>query len=172
MIKNDRFSISLPGGVDFIVREGIAYIGKTESENIEFSYPLSEGMNKIPGYDTIILVSKDKNYDCFLNIYKKSIQVKIKSDIINAGLYVRSRRDGDSYRFGNMTRKLKKILNDRGVLPSKRKDIPIFCDSCGILWVPGFSVRDGAANGEDWYITLLDPISADAKTQCFVIADN
>ena len=56
---------------------------------------------------------------------------------------MRKRRDGDSYVWGGMTRKLKKLFNDKSISPQKRDRIPIICDSCGIVWVPGFKVRDG-----------------------------
>ena len=42
-----------------------------------------------------------------------------------------------------MTRKLKKIFNDRSISQNERSRIPIICDRAGILWVPGFPVRDG-----------------------------
>lgn len=156
LISDGDFSISLPGGMSFISQHKEAFISDLSDKKTEFYIELHEGENKIPIFSSIILVSKDKNYDCFSNIYKKSIQVKINFDIINNGLYVRSRKDGDSYRFGNMTRKLKKIFNDKKVPASDREKVPVFCDSHGILWVPGLPVRDGTFDGEAWYITILD----------------
>ena len=47
-----------------------------------------------------------------------------------------------------MTRKLKKLLCDRGIPLWEREVLPVVCDKEGILWVPGFGVRDGAA-GKD-----------------------
>ena len=41
-----------------------------------------------------------------------------------------------------MTRKLKKLFNDRALSADERQSIPIFCDSDGIIWVPGFRVAD------------------------------
>lgn len=166
------FSVSLPGGIDFIVSGEKAYLGNLKRENNNFCFQIKEGVNKFTEFESIILLSKDKSYDCFSNIYKKSIQAKIKFDIINNSLYIRSKEDGDSYRFGNMTRKLKKLFNDRKIPLSERENIPIFCDLSGIIWVPGFPVRDGLADGQDWYITLFNPILREKESRFFLIANN
>ena len=170
LLSGKGFSVSLPGAVRFISDGEYAFISQHIENTSEFSFKLSEGENKFPGFDSIIILSKDKSYDCFSNIYKKSTQVKIKFDIINDGLYIRSKKDGDSYRFGNMTRKLKKVFNDRDVPVSKRDRVPIFCDSHGILWVPGLPVRDGNIEGDEWYITILDPLCKQTdKNRFFVV---
>lgn len=169
LLSGEDFSVSLPGGKSFVSRDGFAYISEVFDEKESFFFELSEGANHFPNFDSIILVSKDKNYDCFSNIYKKSIQVKIKFDIINNGLYIRSKADGDSYRFGNMTRKLKKIFNNRKVPNSKRDKVPVFCDSQGILWVPGLPLRDGVCDGEEWYITILNPSTEPTNENTFFV---
>ena len=169
LLGGEDFSVSLPGGKSFVSKGGYVCISKIVDENEEFCFEISEGINKFPNFDSIIFLSKDKNYDCFSNIYKKSIQVKIKFDIINSGLYIRSKADGDSYRFGNMTRKLKKIFNDRKVPNTKRGKVPIFCDCQGILWVPGLPVRDGERDGEEWYITILNPIVEQSNENTFFV---
>jgi len=84
-----------------------------------------------------------------LNVYNFSIQAYISSAIIENGLFVRLKQDGDSYRYGGISRKLKKVFNDRGIPPSRRTKIPIICDNDGIVWVPGLSVRDGAVDKKD-----------------------
>jgi tRNA(Ile)-lysidine synthetase-like protein len=61
---------------------------------------------------------------------------------------VRFRRPGDRYRFGGMTRSVKKLLNEAKIPPEKRAVLPVFCDDAGIFWLPGFPVRDGCAAGE------------------------
>ena len=64
------------------------------------------------------------------------------SATIDSGLYVREKRDGDHYRFGGMTRKLKKLFCDSKLSPEQRRRLPVICDGEGILWVPGYGVRD------------------------------
>ncbi len=78
-----------------------------------------------------------------LNIYKLLIQSTICFDTMDVHLFVRGKQDGDSYRFGGMTRKLKKLFNDKNFSKKKRATHPVLCDERGILWVPEFGVREG-----------------------------
>ncbi len=55
-----------------------------------------------------------------------------------------------------MTRRLKKLYNDKKLSPDERERLPVFCDSEGIVWVPGFAVADRARADSDrilsvWY---------------------
>ena len=83
----------------------------------------------------------EKDIESYSNIYKISIQARIPSDIIKNGMYVRNKRDGDSYFYGGISRKLKKLFNDAKIPKERRNDVPVICDEKGILWVPGFGVR-------------------------------
>ena len=69
----------------------------------------------------------------------------IDFDKINGRIIIRSKNDGDAYRYGKMTRKLKKLFNDSHMPLEQRATLPIVCDSSGIIWVPGFGVRDDCA---------------------------
>ena len=42
-----------------------------------------------------------------------------------------------------MTRRVKKLYQQKKISPSERDAIPVICDSDGILWIPGIAVRDG-----------------------------
>ena len=56
-----------------------------------------------------------------------------------------------------MTHKLKKLFSDRKIPPSKRRLIPVLCDDSGVVWVPGFGVRDDGVDIEkrkDIYVLL------------------
>ncbi len=55
-------------------------------------------------------------------------------------LFVRERQNGEAYRFGGMTRKLKKLLCGKSLAEKKR---PVICDRDGVIWLPGFPVADG-----------------------------
>ena len=143
-LDNSRgdFSISLPGKMDFICRSGVCIISKKSPESdIRYEYPLSHGVNHIEEIDAEIIISDKPINDFSSKVYKISIQQAIDFDIINGGLYVREKREGDSYVYGGMTHKLKKLFNDRKIPPADRAYIPIICDKDGILWVPGFSPR-------------------------------
>lgn len=136
------FSISLPGKMDFICLSGECSVSeKTPKFDIRYEYPLSLGVNRIEEIDAEIILSEEPILDFSSKVYKISIQQAIDFDIINGGLYVREKRDGDSYSYGGMTHKLKKLFNDKKIPPADRAYIPIICDKDGILWVPGFSAR-------------------------------
>ena len=78
-------------------------------------------------------------------------------------MYFRSKKDGDTVYYGGMTHKIKKLFSDAKVPRSKRKLIPILCDDSGVVWVPGFGVRDDGVpkeQREDLYVLLA--INADA----------
>jgi len=142
--EGNSFSVSLPGGVSFICQQGLCDVDKlNDTEPISYERKLKKGINYIPEIDAQIVVS-DMPIDNFSSkVYKIAIQRAIDFDIIKGELLVREKRDGDSYVYGGMTRKLKKLFNDKSISPEKRPLIPVICDGEGILWVPGFSVRDG-----------------------------
>ena len=71
--------------------------------------------------------------------FRYCAEAKIASDSLDT-LFARPRENGESYRFGGMTRKHKKILCGRSLAEKSR---PVICDKDGVLWLPGFPVSDG-----------------------------
>ena len=168
------FSYDLPGGITFVSNKDFSYVTKTEGVTSSFEYDvkLSMGENSLNNLDAVVILSstpldaaarefdtENTSIKTFSNVYKKSIQQCIDFDIIKGDLRVRSRRDGDSYRYGNITHKVKKIFNDKKIPVEIRNKIPVFYDEDGIVWIPGFSARDGVRNRQDTenklYITVL-----------------
>ena len=76
------------------------------------------------------------------NIYKLSMQANLNSDKIEKTITLRSRLPGDRYRFGGMTREVKKLFSDRKLTEAQRDSLPIFADTDGVLWIPGFPPRE------------------------------
>lgn len=151
-------SVSLAGGIRAVCEGGKLYFtAEPCAQTCEFEYLLHEGINRFDTPNFAVLVAKSgisredlqKDNETLQNIYKLSIHTQIRFDTINHALFVRSRRDGDAYVYGGMTRKLKKLYNDRGFGAKKRRETPIFCDGDGIVWVPGFSVADRAKPSGD-----------------------
>ena len=136
-------------------RGGVRYVEmyRGEAVALRYRFSLKEGLNYINDADSAVYMLSDgqkceeiqKNNDLLKNVYKSSILTELNSDKINHILFVRSRRNGDSYVYGGMTRKLKKLYNDRGLGASERESLPIIEDAEGILWVPGFPAADRAA---------------------------
>jgi tRNA(Ile)-lysidine synthetase-like protein len=78
------------------------------------------------------------------NIYKKAIHTEVNEKLFDGTITVRSRQDGDTFSFSNMTKKIKKMFNEAKIPIEIRDILPIFCDEKGIFWIPGFPLRDDA----------------------------
>ena len=144
LLRSDNFRYALPGDKYFACQRGICTFSPKKSENdlTKQIFSLTRGENKISGTNlTVYIGDTDKTS---LNVYKFSIQASLSSDIIDSGLTLRFKKDGDSYRYSGMTHKLKKVFNDRNIPMAERSLIPVICDAEGILLLPGMSVRDGA----------------------------
>ena len=76
------------------------------------------------------------------NIYKISIKASVSFDIINDSLYARSRKDGDRYIYGGITRRVKKLFSERKLPIPYRDTIPIIESKEKVVWIPGFPVSD------------------------------
>ena len=155
--KSTDFEVDIPGGVTFVAKESICYIAnKTmEKSKVGFEYELSKGLNVLSDLGIAIAVTSASDEDFSSNVYKKSIQVKLSSAIIVGSLVARSKRDGDTYYYGGMTRKVKKLFCDKKIPQSVREKTPIITDKKGIIWVPGFGVRDDSPkNKTDIWITI------------------
>lgn len=149
--KEEPFSLYLPDDVVCRCERGKLFFEKAEEKaDTAYRTELSVGENILPsGAILLVLPAEEaKNIQKSQNVYNLSIFARVSGDTIEKGIFARSRENGDSYRFGNMTRKLKKLLCDRGIPLWEREVLPVVCDKEGILWVPGFGVRDGAA-GKD-----------------------
>ena len=144
LLESDNFRVSIPGKYDFVCQRGICtFLSKFKENTLGREiFSLTKGENKIYGTNLTVYVGEVD--ETSLNVYNFSIQANILSDIMNDGLFLRFKADGDSYKYHGMTHKLKKVFNDRNIPPSERDFIPVVCDSKGILVVPGMSVRDGA----------------------------
>lgn len=161
---NEGSMLNLCGNTSAYINSGVLYFGDPPtSEYPSFEYELKPGINRFDELGMAFFVnpgreiSEDlqKDNETLKNIYKLSIHGRLNFDKINRVLTVRSRRDGDSYVYGKMTRKLKKLYNDRGISVEQRARIPVLCDAEGIVWVPGFPVADrvcpGGGQGEIIY---------------------
>ena len=142
--KQKSFEIDLPGGIAFYSRDGYCFISKKTDivKKNEILIKLCDGITEIPELGIAIVISDSKCEDFSSNVYKFSIQANLFSAIIVGEMYLRTKQDGDSYFYGGMTRKVKKLFNDKKLTSEERNSIPVICDDRGILWIPGFGVRD------------------------------
>lgn len=162
--------ISLPGGVSAIKdRSGIhfelvsAHTASHKTMRSEENIFLSAGLNPLPdsvgdpfGCGAVYIktaVGETFENDCqnlslkikneSINIYKLSIHISVNSDKLKNKVFVRKRADGDRIVCRGMTRRVKKLYQQKKISLSERDAIPVICDSDGILWIPGIAVRDG-----------------------------
>ena len=141
LFNKENFRVSLPSSYVFRAEYGVCGVYKDVNDD-GFSRELSIGLNEVPELGIAIGLSYDNDTVFSTNVYKFSKKVIVKSAIIYGKLIVRSKIDGDCYRYGGNTHKLKKIFNDKKIPPSKRCEIPVLCDDNGIFLVAGFSCRD------------------------------
>lgn len=142
--KQCDFEIDLPGNIAFYSVGEFCYIAKDSDIRAknDIRITLKENFTEIPDLNIAIGISDNKYEDFSSNVYKFSIQANIFSAIIVGEMYLRTRKDGDSYFYGGMTRKVKKLFNDKKIPQNERDSIPVICDEKGIVWIPGFGVRD------------------------------
>ena len=144
--KGSDFSVDIPGNLSFVCEGGFCFIChriiRERSLNFKGPYKIEKGLTFIPELGIAVLLTEDENEVYSSNVYKFSIQVDISSAIIDNGLYIRTRTDGDAYCYGGMTHKVKRLLSDRKIPKAHRDNIPILCDGKGIVVVAGFPPRD------------------------------
>lgn len=123
-------------------RNSLRFVVSTEKNAETEPKSLTLGINDLGVMGKLLISDTKENFDSFLNIYKISIHARLNFDKIKGNLFVRIRKDGDSYRYGGMTRSLKKLLNAKKLTVQERNLLPILCDEKGIAWIPSFPVRD------------------------------
>ena len=154
LLDKDNFTYSLFDDVKFICERGVCTVG-TQDDDVDYYIEVKDEITEVEPYSAEFILSKDKYSS---NVYKKSIQANLSSAIISGSLYLRPKRDGDTVYYGGMTHKIKKLYNDKKIPLSIRKKLPILCDDKGVLWVPGFGVRDDGVPREerqDLFATLV-----------------
>lgn len=165
LLHKDNFSYSLIGGASFVCERGECRVSRDTGEGIDFCFAVGEGLTDLSPLNAIFVMSRERNEKTYSNVYKNSIQANLSSAIINGSLYFRPKRDGDTVYYGGMTHKIKKLFSDTKIPRSKRRLIPILCDDSGVVWVPGFGVRDDGVpkdQREDIYVLLAINTESDS----------
>lgn len=138
-------SVDLPCGIHAYV-EGDAFdiVMKSICEPLP-TQRLHPGLNRLSGRSACLFLA-DEPVDIRtvpeMKIYNSVITVSFSTATIINNLYIRSRLPGDAYRYGGMTRKVKKLFCDAKLPMETRRKLPLLCDEKGILWIPGYGVRD------------------------------
>ena len=154
LAEGGDFEIPFPSQISAASSRGrVCFLKKREAFALERQKILI-GENKLSDGGMLLLLEKGSMPQS-ANVYNLSIHRDLSSATINGELYVRGKTDGDSYRFGGVTHKLKKLFSDAKLSRAEKEHTPVLCDEDGILWVPRFGVRcDGSQNGEPKNLTL------------------
>ena len=134
--------LALPGGVSFAVCDGeLRFLksGEQPRKNAgEYVRDVTKNGIISDEYGFSVSFSKpDIDGDrCYEAILPKDVVSSLK---------IRDRRAGDKYRYGKMTRTLKKLTTD--VPYDARGRRPVFICGEKIVWYPGFEVSDEFKNG-------------------------
>lgn len=140
-----RASVDLPVGIMATVEGDAFLVSEKQVATEPPRQSLHEGFNLLVGRHACLVLSRapiDVRSLPEMKVYNSVISVSFSTATIISSLYVRSRREGDAYRYGGMTRKVKKLFCDAKMTASDRLLCPLLCDEAGIIWIPGFGVRD------------------------------
>ena len=135
--KKTGASVSLSGNLTArLDGENLCFFhNHVETDFLHGEKPLEKGKNQITKNSFFYIGEFPEGEFSFCS------NVKIHEASLSS-LFVRERQNGESYRFGGMTRKLKKLLCGHSLAEKNR---PVICDKDGVIWLPGFPVADGKA---------------------------
>lgn len=134
-------SVSLPGGMRCIIREGKLSIepdtGRLDSKKQKkaFEISLTMGENILPNGYRLVLASEPT---------EGGICVTLDENTLHFPLYARNRCEGDRILSGGMHKSVKKLMCDKKLPAEERNILPIVCDKDGIVWIPKVAIRDKA----------------------------
>ncbi len=100
-----------------------------ETIEVDLNNDLSTEFN---GYSLTFTKNKSSK-----KVNKRLLDNSIDCDKIDGSLFLRGRREGDSFTFynRNVTKTLKKLFNELSVPIEERDKIPVLCDNSGVVWV-------------------------------------
>lgn len=160
--EGKRGRIHLPGGVTAYYGGELEFVAEEDKGELPpFSFDATFGDRELPECGCSIGFFPDEvSADSFFasekpNIYKELIYKVYINDKIKNNLFVRNRKDADVYFFRSHHRKLKKLMCDAGIPQRCRSRIPVVCDAEGIVWVPGFPVRDGLSAKDEKEVSTV-----------------
>ncbi len=120
-----------------------SFVQKTDETSADgFCIEAKPGLNKVSDGKWIVIFGGDKEKNDKLlseyskhsqNSYKLTLNYSLFSDRISGNIIIRSKCPGDSYVYGGMTRKLKKVFNDKKIPNGEKGKVPVICDANGII---------------------------------------
>ena len=144
--RGSGFRISLPGGIAAVSEYGaLRFIeDKREREDSYLIAPTEEGEYPLPNGGRCIFTSDRERLDEWLKGNEGALGAAFYTENGITDVTVSSRRDGERYRRGGISRSVRKELNARRVPVRLRDSLPRFRAGEELLWVPPLPVGDGA----------------------------
>lgn len=145
-IKKRNKTIDLPNGLEVKISYGNLIFRKKKQQIISGSEcELKFGRNYYPIFDCFIecvnesFENVEKNEEIIYNLF---INRLIDSDKIKGVIFIRKRREGDSYIFNRQMKSVKKNYINYKIEKDKRDTLPVFCDGEGIIIASGLPAAD------------------------------
>jgi tRNA(Ile)-lysidine synthase len=138
--------ISLPGGLSAMSCGDHLLLHRKHPVAYEMGLQLGR-KNRLPWPKVDFAVRlKNESYGS-LSKRRRAHRVQLDSSRVRLPLVVRSIRPGDRFRPLGLagTKKVSDYLTDRKIAAVYRDEIPVVCDSLGIVWLVGFEIADRTA---------------------------
>ncbi len=124
----------------FCERKKLYFNEPSKTQDFEISLEIKNQKITTPAGSYSINIKSKKDLQK-LNI--KNIDKFIDCDKISSDVFVRNRRDGDSYKPANRgTKTLKKLFNEAKIPVCERSEMLILTDNEGIIWTEFFGVSE------------------------------
>lgn len=129
------------GGIIARVRAGRLEFPKKSVDVYEI-LELREGLNKIGDKLVFATFTQNLETNSSQNILKEDFKYYIDCDKIHGKLILRSRKEGDKISLAGRgcTKTLKKLFNEKAILPEARNAIVVAADESGVVAVEGIGV--------------------------------
>ncbi len=147
--KRENASLTLTTGLHARLRGGVLRLERQLNQDIpDYQVPFTEGVCTL--FDKTkaqVKIMRNLDEDCLKKIHPKLLKNMLDYDNIIGTAYFRPRREGDAIRLigRGCTKKLKKLMNEQGILPAQRALVPVLSDEQGVIWVHGFGCAERVA---------------------------
>ncbi len=157
-------AVTLPGGVNVVSENNRLFLAEVEEDVAPFCFPVNVNESvTVAGESYTLRLFSAKEFENCRNVHSLLFYSCCDYATIKGGLTVRNRLPGDAYRpVGRGTKTLKKLLNEAGLSENDRRKLPLLCDECGVVMVPGFGCDERAKITEKTENVLVF-----AKTETF-----
>lgn len=164
--RGGKKGVSLPGGLQAVIAGQMAVIYRRKAEN--YRVPLVPGkVCRLTTPRLTFRMSVHNRQAVQLSRQKQARAVQLDYDKVAPPFEVRSVRAGDRFQPLGLkgTKSVSDYLTDRKVHRVYRDEIPVVCDSKGILWLAGYEIADRARIDGSTRKVLKIGFSARKKTR-------